>query len=877
MLIKKLGVSLIFSLFLVALTNAAQVTSNSDDGEGSLRQVISDSEEGDTITFSDSFTITIATPITIDKDIVIDGGGVVKISGGGATSILKINSGNVVIKNIILKDGLAKGGNGGVGRHEGKHGGGGGGAGMGGAIYAVDGVVAIENVFFLYNKAVGGNGGATTNTKWVTDYAGRGGNSSLGSGGGRGGNFDAVRNRRFELPGKRGGFGGGGGGGANILHFGATGGMGAKGGFGGGAGGSAYSAYSNLSRLTGRYQIARGGQFGGDGGRETGAEDSAGSGGGGAGLGGALFIQGATVTIKDCSFIDNAVQSGVAGAVYKGMVGTAGQAVGGAIFVYQDAVFNSYGGVFYRGNSAQTSDDNYYIMEGAEYDTAPPVVAGTFNGEVTEKNEGEESKVSGTITVSDADADDNPQFEDIEIEDNYGSFSLVDGNWNYTLDQSKVQGLSQGDFISNKIKLTATDGTEQLITIKINGSNLVATPAVGNAMEDGISTSGQLIATDDNEADLKFSLVSDITGLTLNTDGSWTFEATDEVYQSIALGKTRDVVVNWKVEDESLGDSVTSTLTIAVTGANDNPVAVAVTNEASTELIETVSDPNTFDLVWENIDDPNDKLNMTIEFPAGSIGSAPDISSSVAGSTLSIILGEVTTYADPNIIFISNDNNLDYSKELIGQRGFSDFNIFGVGGFEGVRPFTVQAPNGNNYLLKSMKARVTGGKAAQKVTGQLVASDVDSDSSLTYTLDEDIAGLSLNTNGSYSFDAANPAYEYLWNGKSKVVIANWTVTDQYGAADSGELRITVNGVGEKPEDTESPKIVLSRDGGTISSLTLGFNSKAGTQYKIMYSEDLSNWEVLKNVQSIGETTEVSIDIQTDNFKSLFYKVRETFE
>jgi len=84
-------------------------------------------------------------------------------------------------------------------------------------------------------------------------------------------------------------------------------------------------------------------------------------------------------------------------------------------------------------------------------------------------------------------------------------------------------------------------------------------------------------------------------------------------------------------------------------------------------------------------------------------------------------------------------------------------------------------------------------------------------------------------------------------------------------------------VGEKPEDTESPKIVLSRDGGTISSLTLGFNSKAGTQYKIMYSEDLSNWEVLKNVQSIGETTEVSIDIQTDNFKSLFYKVRETFE
>ena len=125
--------------------------------------------------------------------------------------------------------------------------------------------------------------------------------------------------------------------------------------------------------------------------------------------------------------------------------------VGGAIFVQKDAIFNFRGGVTYGSNSAQTSDANYYIMDGAEYDTAPPVVAGTFTGEVTEENEGEESKVSGTITISDADADDNPQFEDIEIVDNYGLFSLANGNWSYSLDQIKVQGWSKGDLISNKI------------------------------------------------------------------------------------------------------------------------------------------------------------------------------------------------------------------------------------------------------------------------------------------------------------------------------------------------------------------------------------------------------------------------------------------
>ena len=82
MIIIKLGFFFVFNLLLLAVTNAAQVTSNGDEGEGSLRQVISDSEEGDTITFSDSFTITLGSPITIDKDIVIDGGDKITISEG---------------------------------------------------------------------------------------------------------------------------------------------------------------------------------------------------------------------------------------------------------------------------------------------------------------------------------------------------------------------------------------------------------------------------------------------------------------------------------------------------------------------------------------------------------------------------------------------------------------------------------------------------------------------------------------------------------------------------------------------------------------------------------------------------------------------------
>ena len=73
------------------------------------------------------------------------------------------------------------------------------------------------------------------------------------------------------------------------------------------------------------------------------------------------------------------------------------------------------------------------------------------------------------------------------------------------------------------------------------------------------------------------------------------------------------------------------------------------------------------------------------------------------------------------------------------------------------------------------------------------------------------------------------------------------------------------------------KLIPNRNGGTINSLTLGLSSKAGSEYQIMYSNDLSNWEILNTVQSTGETTEVSIDVLTDDFKSLFYKVRELLE
>src|SRR5205085_3324752 len=77
-------------------------------------------------------------------------------------------------------------------------------------------------------------------------------------------------------------------------------------------------------------------------------------------------------------------------------------------------------------------------------------------------------------------------------------------------------------------------------------------------------------------------------------------------------------------------------------------------------------------------------------------------------------------------------------------------------------------------------------------------SDVDDGASLTYSLNAPVAGLTLNTDGSYSLNAGNTAYQHLAAGATTDVVANYTVKDGQGATSSSSLTITVTGVNDAP-------------------------------------------------------------------------------
>ncbi|HHX8566627.1 TPA: VCBS domain-containing protein, partial [Vibrio diabolicus] len=118
-----------------------------------------------------------------------------------------------------------------------------------------------------------------------------------------------------------------------------------------------------------------------------------------------------------------------------------------------------------------------------------PIVDGTFTSKVSEGNLGDVATATGTITISDVDNGDEPVFSNTTVTGTYGELVLVDGKWTYTLDQSQVQQLDEGDQVQDTITLTATDGTQQNIVIDITGTE--DTPVVTGTFK-GSVTEGNL-------------------------------------------------------------------------------------------------------------------------------------------------------------------------------------------------------------------------------------------------------------------------------------------------------------------------------------------------------------------------------------------------
>ncbi len=422
----------------------------------------------------------------------------------------------------------------------------------------------------------------------------------------------------------------------------------------------------------------------------------------------------------------------------------------------------------------------------------PIVAAGNVAGAVTEMvNPVGNLLNSGTIAFTDVDLTDLHSVSAIAPSaDALGSLTAgvstdttgsgVGGvvTWIYSVAATSVEYLAAGQTKVETFSFNVLDGhggsVARTVSITITGTNdtPVAVADVNSGLEDAILTGS--VATNDSDVDdgavLSYAQTSAIAGLTLNTDGSYSFDAANPAYQHLADGVSTTVVTNYTVTDE-LGALSTTTLSITLTGTNDTPVAVADVNSGNEDTT---------------------------------------ISGSVATNDSDVDDGAVLSYAQTSAISgltIATDGsysfdaaNAAYQHLALGatQVVVANYTVTDQHGASSTSTLSITLTGTNDTPVAV--ADVNSGNEDTTISGSVATndSDVDDGAVLTYSLNAPVAGLTINTDGSYSFDAANAAYQHLALGATQVVVANYTVTDQHGASSASTLSITLTGTNDTP-------------------------------------------------------------------------------
>jgi VCBS repeat-containing protein len=227
----------------------------------------------------------------------------------------------------------------------------------------------------------------------------------------------------------------------------------------------------------------------------------------------------------------------------------------------------------------------------------------------------------------------------------------AEGAWEYTLDNSLIQDLDTNDTRTEKFTVESLDGTQETITITVNGAESAATivdangnevtaDITGTVTEDTpLTTSFSLNVLDDDAGEATFNptaqgINNPIGTLTL-VNGLWVYEIDTNVQANAdkvqALGAGESFVEEFQVASADGTD--TATIKVTVNGVNDEadivdsndasvtqPVSLSVTEDTSVTLGDTLE--ATVVLNVNDVDTGENGFKSPIATPVGNaIGS----------------------------------------------------------------------------------------------------------------------------------------------------------------------------------------------------------------------------------------------------------------
>lgn len=229
------------------------------------------------------------------------------------------------------------------------------------------------------------------------------------------------------------------------------------------------------------------------------------------------------------------------------------------------------------------------------------VISGNTSGEAVEAGDLAAAVALGPLTATGtltaADVDNAPNtFTAVTSPaasiNGFGTFMITAaGLWAYTVDESNaaVQALNVGDTVTDSFIVTSVDGTAQMVTITIHGTNdaaVISGATTGAVTEEGLDqcgdprATGTLVAADVDNTPDTFTAVSCPTEsdagfgtFTMTAAGVWTYKLDDS---------------NCAVQTLEEGDTLTDTFTVTSIDGTEQVVTITIhgANDA---------DPNDFD------------------------------------------------------------------------------------------------------------------------------------------------------------------------------------------------------------------------------------------------------------------------------------------
>ncbi|WP_304502635.1 retention module-containing protein [Bordetella sp. LUAb4] len=427
---------------------------------------------------------------------------------------------------------------------------------------------------------------------------------------------------------------------------------------------------------------------------------------------------------------------------------------------------------------------------------------GDDKGSVTEDGGYFGVRASGDLDVKDADAGESSFQKQTNAATDHGTFSIdTSGNWNYVLNNSDkdVQALGAGEKMTDTITVKSADGTTSQVVITITGVNdapVISGTAAGKVVEDTTKTAtGQLSVTDVDTNDTHtWAVVGGGKGtygsLTVDANGKWTYTIDDKASQALGEGKTATETYNVQVSDGHGGFDIEK-VTITIEGKND---AAVIKPHLSGDDKGSVTEDGSY----------------SAQRASGEL----DVKDADAGESVfqkqtnvSTDHGTFSIDASGNWNYVLNNSDKDVQALGVGKSMTDIVTVQSADGTESQITITI---NGTNDVPTISNTSVTTGtvteddNAHNKASGQLVASDIDTGDTLSWSF---VAGkngngaygnLTLGSDGKWTYTIDNAKTQSLGEGVSKTETFNVQVSDGHGGVVTQNVTVTVQGSNDAP-------------------------------------------------------------------------------